>query len=167
MTALSVVTAVVSTEGCGVEHTEQDGGVRTHAPLWRRLIFSIATCLVVLAQGSEQRAQADAFQTRAEELRTRVLPPYLVEETVCSTKSTVFDAWDGENLSRCAQIFCTRIKFSKGDEQDLNTVLVHRVGKSRASFPTTLSKNTRDVPQRSTTRVTRAMHARVSHNDPQ
>ena len=46
MTALSVVTAVVSTEGWVDEDTEQDGEVRTHAPLWRRLIVSIATCLV-------------------------------------------------------------------------------------------------------------------------
>ena len=129
----------VSTEGCVVEHTEQDGEVRIHAPLWRRLIISIATCLVILAQGSEQRAQADAFQTQGlrsceqeccllTSLRQRFSPRSPLCSMLGVTKSHPYQA----DFSPLARFVSTNLKRVSHKAQQKHVPI------------------TRDVPQRST-----------------
>ena len=63
MTALSVVT-VAFKEGCVDEHMEQDGEVCIHRPLQRRLIVSIALCLLIVAHCSERRERVYACEAQ-------------------------------------------------------------------------------------------------------
>ena len=111
-------------------------------------------------------------------MRNRVLLPYLVEKTVVSTKSTVLDAWCGENLTRRAtQIFCTHMHcFYTMAMNRIIAVLPQSVDKSQASFPQrstmTPAKHVPVTPQvfhifAADTPVTCTSHPRVHPIGPQ
>ena len=159
----------VTTEGWVDEHLEQDGEVCIHPPLQRlhRHIF----CM-------EQRPRRRLPDTGSERSRKRVLPPYIVEKTVFSTKSTVFDAWGCEKLTRChADFSCTRIdclffqRRRRGSLQYLPMVSRNpkRVFPKRsAKHPCNTCQSPamfHNAPQK--LRLTRDSHPRVFHIGPQ
>ena len=156
MTALSVVTVAFSNEGCVDEHMKQDGEVCIDPPLQRRLIVSIASWFVILVEARRSHSCSQLFSSCVSQMS---LLTAMLEKTVFSTRSTVFDAWCGESITCCAtQIFLHlhgQFSFESDEHDHCSTFPSCRQISSK--FPKTLCKTpashvpaTRDVPQRST-----------------